>query len=105
MSARHLYIHMPFCAHRCGYCDFVTAVGRRGDHAGYVDALIAELELERNLLDPGLETIFLGGGTPTFTDTRHVDPSTLLVVVEDITFDYGDGKSTIHRQLRSLTPA
>ena len=47
MSARHLYVHLPFCAHRCGYCDFVTAVGRRGDHGRYVDALLAELALER----------------------------------------------------------
>ena len=65
--ARHLYVHLPFCAHRCGYCDFVTSVGRRGEHAGYVDALIRELELERGLLGPQLETIFLGGGTPTYT--------------------------------------
>jgi oxygen-independent coproporphyrinogen-3 oxidase len=66
--ARHLYVHLPFCAHRCGYCDFVTAVGRHGEHGGYVDALLAELELERALLDEPLETIFLGGGTPTFTE-------------------------------------
>jgi oxygen-independent coproporphyrinogen-3 oxidase len=66
-GARHLYVHLPFCAHRCGYCDFVTLVGRRGEHATYVDALLAELELERRLLAPRLETVFLGGGTPTFT--------------------------------------
>jgi oxygen-independent coproporphyrinogen-3 oxidase len=65
--ALHLYVHLPFCASRCGYCDFVTAVGRQGDHAGYVDALLAELELERELLAPELETVFLGGGTPSFT--------------------------------------
>jgi oxygen-independent coproporphyrinogen-3 oxidase len=64
---RHLYVHLPFCAHRCGYCDFVTVVGRRGQHAIYVDALLRELELEREALAPELETIFLGGGTPTFT--------------------------------------
>ena len=64
----HLYVHLPFCAHRCGYCDFVTAVGRRGEHGAYVDALLAELELERELLTPELDTIFLGGGTPTFTE-------------------------------------
>ena len=29
----HLYVHLPFCAHRCGYCDFVTVVGRRGNRA------------------------------------------------------------------------
>jgi putative oxygen-independent coproporphyrinogen III oxidase len=66
-GARHLYVHLPFCAHRCGYCDFVTVVGRRGQHAGYVDALLRELELERGLLADELETVFLGGGTPTFT--------------------------------------
>jgi oxygen-independent coproporphyrinogen III oxidase len=66
-AVRHLYVHLPFCAHRCGYCDFVTVVGRRGQHAGYVDALLQELELEREVLADELETLFLGGGTPTFT--------------------------------------
>jgi oxygen-independent coproporphyrinogen-3 oxidase len=67
MSVRHLYVHLPFCSHRCGYCDFVTVVGRRGQHTAYVDALLEELELEREVLADGLETVFLGGGTPTFT--------------------------------------
>ncbi|MBA2475548.1 MAG: radical SAM family heme chaperone HemW [Actinobacteria bacterium] len=64
----HLYVHLPFCAHRCGYCDFVTVVGRGARHAPYVDALLAELELERSTLRPELESVFLGGGTPTFTE-------------------------------------
>jgi len=64
---RHLYLHLPFCVHRCGYCDFVTAVGRVDEHAGYADALLAELTLERHRLAEPLETIFVGGGTPTFT--------------------------------------
>jgi oxygen-independent coproporphyrinogen-3 oxidase len=67
-GVRHLYVHLPFCAHRCGYCDFVTAVGRRDQHGAYVDALLAELALERGALAPRLETVFLGGGTPTFTE-------------------------------------
>ena len=71
-GARHLYVHLPFCAHRCGYCDFVTVVGRRGEHASYVDALLAELELERPLLAAELETVFLGGGTPTFTEPAEL---------------------------------
>ena len=66
-AVRHLYVHLPFCAHRCGYCDFVTVVGRGGQHRSYVDALLAELELERGVLAENLETVFLGGGTPTFT--------------------------------------
>jgi oxygen-independent coproporphyrinogen-3 oxidase len=67
-GVRHLYVHLPFCAHRCGYCDFVTVVGRRGQHASYVDALLAELALEGGVLAERVETVFLGGGTPTFTD-------------------------------------
>jgi oxygen-independent coproporphyrinogen-3 oxidase len=68
---RHLYVHLPFCAHRCGYCDFVTVVGREGQHGRYVDALLAELELERGLLAERVETVFVGGGTPTFTEGRE----------------------------------
>src|SRR5207237_8237275 len=67
-GVRHLYVHLPFCASRCGYCDFVTVVGGRGQHRAYVDALLAELALARDVLAPRLESVFLGGGTPTFTE-------------------------------------
>ena len=62
---RHLYLHLPFCAHRCGYCDFVTATGRDHLHGAYVDALLRELDSEHD--GSPVETIFLGGGTPTYT--------------------------------------
>jgi oxygen-independent coproporphyrinogen-3 oxidase len=65
---RHLYVHLPFCAHRCGYCDFVTLVGRQAQHDVYVDGLLAELGIEQARLAERLETVFLGGGTPTFTE-------------------------------------
>jgi len=71
-GAQHLYVHLPFCAHRCGYCDFVTVTRRdgaaAGEHGAYVDALLAELALEAPLLAGEPATIFLGGGTPTFTE-------------------------------------
>lgn len=65
MTVRHLYVHLPFCAHRCGYCDFVTATGRDHLHGPYIDALLRELQEEHE--GSPVETIFLGGGTPTFT--------------------------------------
>jgi oxygen-independent coproporphyrinogen-3 oxidase len=71
-GVRHLYVHLPFCAHRCGYCDFVTVVGRRGQHAAYVDALLAELALERSVLAERVDTVFLGGGTPSFTERSEL---------------------------------
>jgi oxygen-independent coproporphyrinogen III oxidase len=72
-GARHLYVHLPFCSSRCGYCDFVTVVGRGDEHGGYVDALLRELELERALLAPHVESVYLGGGTPTFTDPAALE--------------------------------
>jgi len=72
-GVRHLYVHLPFCAHRCGYCDFVTVTGHEAQHAAYVDALLAELELEGHVVAGELETIFLGGGTPTFTDSDELE--------------------------------
>jgi oxygen-independent coproporphyrinogen-3 oxidase len=72
MSSTHLYLHLPFCSHRCGYCDFVTVVGKRGEHEPYVEALLAELALERDLLG-SVETVFLGGGTPTFTELAALE--------------------------------
>jgi putative oxygen-independent coproporphyrinogen III oxidase len=71
-SVSHLYVHLPFCAGRCGYCDFVTLVGGAAGHGRYVDALLAELELERDRLAPQLETVFLGGGTPTYTQPEQL---------------------------------
>jgi len=76
-EVRHLYVHLPFCAHRCGYCDFVTVVGRVEQHGSYVDALLAELEREAGVLADPLETVFVGGGTPTFTE-----PAALQRVLE-----------------------
>jgi oxygen-independent coproporphyrinogen-3 oxidase len=87
-AVRHLYVHLPFCAHRCGYCDFVTVVGRPQEHRGYVDALLAELALERSRLAPAIETVYLGGGTPTFTDTRELERLLdRLPAAEDVTVE------------------
>ena len=96
-SIRHLYVHLPFCAHRCGYCDFVTVVGRPGQHAAYVDGLLAELALERELLAPELETIFLGGGTPTFTQPRELER--LLTTLPPAT------EVTVEANPETVTPA
>src|SRR4051794_19372177 len=63
-----LYVHVPFCASRCGYCDFNTYVPGEASPDGYVDALLAELDLARRVLGdaaPPADTVFFGGGTPT----------------------------------------
>jgi oxygen-independent coproporphyrinogen-3 oxidase len=86
--ARHLYVHLPFCAHRCGYCDFVTVVGREGEHERYVDAVLSELELERGVLADSLETVFLGGGTPTFLNASALERLlAALPVAQEVTVE------------------
>jgi oxygen-independent coproporphyrinogen-3 oxidase len=67
---RAAYVHVPFCAHHCGYCDFAVATGQDQKIDPYLDALSAELS---RLGEPQLvETIFLGGGTPTHLDARRL---------------------------------
>ena len=96
MNARHLYVHLPFCAHRCGYCDFVTVTGHAGDHGTYVDALLTELELERPLLADQVETVFLGGGTPTFTEAPAL--ARLLAALPDA------AETTVEANPETVTP-
>ena len=63
---RHVYVHVPFCARRCSYCDFAIAVRRAVPSAEYAGALARELEL-RSLgsVAERVDTIYLGGGTPS----------------------------------------
>jgi oxygen-independent coproporphyrinogen III oxidase len=96
-GARHLYVHLPFCASRCGYCDFVTAVGRRDEHGSYVEALLTELELERDSLGSQVETVFLGGGTPTFTE-----PASLARLLEALP---AASEVTVEANPETVTPA
>ena len=62
-----VYIHVPFCASRCGYCDFNTYTPTEVDtsHATYLDALEKELELAAAQNLPQADTVFIGGGTPS----------------------------------------
>ena len=95
-GVRHLYVHLPFCVHRCGYCDFVTVVGRPDDHAPYVDALLGELAREGGCLDPQLDTVFLGGGTPTFTR-----PDALATLLDALP---GAAEVTVEANPETVTP-
>ena len=63
---RHLYIHIPFCRHKCGYCDFNAYAGMDRLMPDYQAALERELEQARATLPFGpLRTVYLGGGTPS----------------------------------------
>jgi oxygen-independent coproporphyrinogen-3 oxidase len=67
---RHAYVHVPFCRHRCGYCDFTLVAGRDDLIERYFAALAIELQRVPEPLD--LATLYLGGGTPS-----HLGPEGL----------------------------
>lgn len=62
---RGVYAHVPFCFHKCHYCDFYSFVESKGREAPYVDRLIEEARAWADLASDPLETLFVGGGTPT----------------------------------------
>ncbi|HEU4480625.1 MAG TPA: radical SAM family heme chaperone HemW [Actinomycetota bacterium] len=75
-----VYVHIPFCRHRCHYCDFNTYEGQDELHAAYVDALVGHVEGLPGEL-PRATSIFFGGGTPTLLPPR--DLGRILGAVRD----------------------
>ena len=72
-APRFLYVHVPFCARRCGYCDFAVHATRNPPTAEWLDAIRTEIVLQREAagwIGPlALETLYVGGGTPSLLGT------------------------------------
>jgi putative oxygen-independent coproporphyrinogen III oxidase len=82
------YLHVPFCAARCGYCDFntytATELGGGGSQASYARTAVEEVRLARRVLgdlDRPVDTVFFGGGTPTLLPAE--DLALMLAAVRD----------------------
>lgn len=94
MRTLSAYVHIPFCASRCGYCDFNTYTadelqrdGTSITAATYPDRVIAEVNWLRNenvTDDRALSTVFFGGGTPTLIDSRE-----LVRILQSLKSTYG----------------
>jgi putative oxygen-independent coproporphyrinogen III oxidase len=112
MTALGFYVHIPFCASRCGYCDFNTytaeeliADGSSVTRSTYVDRAIAEIRMARAALtdDRRVSTVFFGGGTPTL-----LDPADLVRVLDVIRKEFGlddDAEITTEANPDSVDPA
>ena len=86
-----IYLHVPFCASRCGYCDFNTYLGAElgggALQAGYAEQAAAEVRLAREVLGdaaPAVETVFVGGGTPTLLPAGE-----LVALLDEIRSSFG----------------
>ena len=67
-----LYIHIPFCVHKCDYCDFVSYVGQEKLYEQYVQALILEVKSLSKLKEYEIDTIYFGGGTPSILNEKYI---------------------------------
>jgi len=69
-----VYVHVPFCTTRCGYCDFNTYTDLGGQQASYAEVVVSELRLARRVLGRRVpvSTVFFGGGTPTLLPARDL---------------------------------
>jgi oxygen-independent coproporphyrinogen-3 oxidase len=100
-----LYLHIPFCAARCGYCDFNTYVQRsRAEQVEpYLTALRAEIGLAANVLGgPSVATVFFGGGTPTM-----LSPADFAFLLDAVRADFGlgaDAEVTTEANPETLSP-
>ena len=73
MKQFELYIHIPFCVKKCGYCDFVSAPAGYQERLAYVKRLEEEMAFYSDRYsDYEADTVFIGGGTPTVLEGRHL---------------------------------
>src|SRR5688572_25174581 len=66
-----VYVHIPFCTHRCHYCDFNTYEGQDSLHSAYVDALVRDILRWTGETRPAT-SVFFGGGTPTLLRPKQL---------------------------------
>ncbi|MEV4642549.1 radical SAM family heme chaperone HemW [Actinoplanes sp. NPDC049548] len=102
-----VYVHVPFCASRCGYCDFNTytasELGGGASRDEYADTVLRELKLAGDIVRAPVDTVFVGGGTPTL-----LDPSDLGRILEGIDRTWGisaDAEITTEANPESVNPA
>ncbi|HKK93551.1 MAG TPA: radical SAM protein, partial [Longimicrobiales bacterium] len=75
-AVESVYVHAPFCARRCFYCDFAVEVRRTGDVDGWLAAIRRELDgrlADGVVLAPRLRTLYVGGGTPSLLGPDAMD--------------------------------
>jgi oxygen-independent coproporphyrinogen-3 oxidase len=101
--SRHVYVHVPFCARRCSYCDFAIAVRRSVPVDDFVEALDRELTLRADVGAGTVETIYLGGGTPSRLGPEGV--RRVLDVVRARFPPEPDAEVTIEANPEDVTPA
>ena len=98
-----VYIHVPFCAHICPYCDFTTYAGKNNLVPAYVDAVVREIELRAGEAGArSAATIYLGGGTPSLLTPVQIER--ILAAVRTHLPVFVDAEVTMEANPNGLSP-
>lgn len=96
-----VYIHIPFCKQKCYYCDFISYANKEQYFDKYVQALIAEMSSFLDNNDVEIETIYIGGGTPSIIDAKYIEKvmaklqeKNALITAKEITIEVNPGTVT-----------
>lgn len=72
-----IYVHIPFCKHKCYYCDFISYCNKDNLIKQYIKAILKEIK--KNKINQKIDTIYIGGGTPSYIDSKYI-----VQIVEEI---------------------
>jgi oxygen-independent coproporphyrinogen-3 oxidase len=101
-TVQAVYIHVPFCFHKCHYCDFYSIVDNQDRQEAFVNRLIAEIGASREFVTVPLQSVFVGGGTPTL-----LAPPLWQLLLEAIHRNLplsGDCEFTVEANPETVTP-
>lgn len=90
-----LYIHIPFCRHKCAYCDFFSSAGNFQYMERYINSIITEWDLRRSEIDKDpIKTLYIGGGTPSLLPLSllaellsHINQTVCLSSLSEVTLE------------------
>lgn len=98
------YLHVPFCFHKCHYCDFFSIVDQKDRMKPFTETLIREVAAGAAVIDRPVETIFVGGGTPTMLPVSCWEP--LLEAIREHLIRAGSNvEFTVEANPETVTPA
>ncbi|MBH10943.1 MAG: coproporphyrinogen III oxidase [Candidatus Marinimicrobia bacterium] len=112
MKSAGIYIHIPFCAVKCNYCDFYSITDRKDSVPRFIDAVVKEIQkCTVDVSNWNLDTIFIGGGTPSLLNANDIESILLaletkynLTQIKEFTIEANPGESPLERlrDFRSL---
>ena len=65
-----IYVHIPFCKHKCDYCDFISYCNKDNLIEQYIKSVVKEIKMQN--IQSWISTIYIGGGTPSYIDSKYI---------------------------------